>query len=37
MTQGLYWLHWVGAFLIVVGLLCVYVGVQEWLEWRKGR
>lgn len=29
------WLHWIAAFLIVVAILMVGVGIQEWWEWRR--
>lgn len=29
------WLHWIAAFLIVIGILMVAVGVQEFIEWRR--
>jgi hypothetical protein len=28
-------LHWVAAFLVVIAILMVGTGIQEWLEWRK--
>lgn len=37
MTQSLYWLHWVGAFLIVLGLLVILAGVQNENDRRKER
>ena len=37
MTQSLYWLHWIGAFLIVIGLLVILAGVQNEHDMRKDR
>jgi uncharacterized membrane protein YidH (DUF202 family) len=30
-----FWLQWIAAFLIVIGILSVGVGVTEWWKWRK--
>lgn len=30
------WLRWATAFLIVVAILTVAVGVREWWEWWRG-
>jgi hypothetical protein len=30
-------LHWLAALLIVMGLLSIAAGIQEWLIWRKGK
>lgn len=30
-----HWLYFLAAFLIVIGILSVGVGVQQWWEWRK--
>jgi uncharacterized membrane protein YidH (DUF202 family) len=30
-----HWLHWIASFLIVIGILSVAAGVQQWWEWRK--
>lgn len=35
MTQSLYWLHWAGAFLIVLGLLLILAGIQNETDRRK--
>lgn len=32
-----HWMNFVAAFLIVIGILSVGVGVQQWWEWRKLR
>lgn len=30
-----HWLVWLAAFLIVLGILTIGVGIQQWWEWRK--
>ena len=35
MTQALYWLYWVYAFLLVVGLLTLGAMAQEYFTWKK--
>jgi hypothetical protein len=30
-------LHWALAYLIVIAILSITVGLQEWWEWRQGR
>ena len=30
-----FWLDWIAAFLIVIGILIIAAGVQQWWEWRK--
>jgi hypothetical protein len=32
-----YWLTYVAAFLIVIGVLMIGAAVQEYIEWRKDR
>lgn len=31
-----FWLQWIAAFLIVIGILMIAVGIEEWWRWRKG-
>lgn len=31
-----HWLHFIAAFVIVVGILSIGVGLWEWRQWRKG-
>jgi hypothetical protein len=31
------WVAWLAAFMIVLAILTIAAGVQEWLEWRRGR
>jgi putative Mn2+ efflux pump MntP len=32
-----FWLHWIAAFLIVIGLLVIGAGIQNEIERRKER
>jgi hypothetical protein len=31
------WLDYLAACMVVIGLLSIAAGVQEYLEWRKGK
>ena len=35
--QASHWLQFLAAFLIVVGVLSIALGISEWWRWRRGR
>lgn len=31
------WLHWLAAYLIVIAILAVFVAIEQWWLYRKGK